>query len=857
MIPIRLQLTNFLSYRDRVDIDFSQLHLACISGQNGAGKSSLLDAMTWALFGKARRTDDAIIFSSADMAEVILDFEYEGLVYRIQRRKSRVKTGTLDLFLQHTLDDGSFEWISNSEKSLSKTEERIVNILRMDYVTFTNASFFLQGRADQFSQQNSTERKRILSSILGLDIWDVYNKKAAEKRKKLEFDLSMIDGRIAEIYGELNEEPVRKARFAELNQSLQSFSRQKKAQEDALNHLRLLDNMLKEQKKQMEQFQSQLLTKRRSFDQVSRLLSARKNEQSEMSLILSRAEEITLGYSEWKETRTKVEAMDTLAGRFHDLREKRTTPFLAIERTRSSLEQEKKALDEKRTLVEAIHKELPGRKAALEQDQQAISRLVEQIDRKPDFENQLSALRLQKEDLSAENKRLRAEMDQLAARRDHLQTMQEPVCPMCGQELTPEHRITLVDEILAHGKRLGDEFRDNQARINDLDAGQKKLDSELQTIFRLETEKHALDRKADLTQAWLDDREPEMEDWNTKGQIRLKEVASLLLSESYANEERSLLAALDQETTGLNYDSGAHEELRRQEQKLRDKEVEFQQLERTRAAIAPLERQITDLTGQQTESQNELLTLEKSALDAEKEYAEKTAGIPEIGQAEQAFRQLIEEENSLRDEVAAARQKVEVLESLRRKKADLDKERESIGRLIGQYKQLERAFGKDGVPALLIEQALPEIESEANDLLDRLTAGEMSVRFITQRDYKDKNREDKKETLDIQISDATGVRDYEMFSGGEAFRVNFAIRLALSRVLAQRAGARLQTLVIDEGFGSQDAIGRQRLVEAINMVQNDFARILVITHLEELKDAFPSRIEVEKTSSGSAVTVIA
>ena len=77
-------------------------------------------------------------------------------------------------------------------------------------------------------------------------------------------------------------------------------------------------------------------------------------------------------------------------------------------------------------------------------------------------------------------------------------------------------------------------------------------------------------------------------------------------------------------------------------------------------------------------------------------------------------------------------------------------------------------------------------------------------------------REDKKETLDIIISDAAGPREYELFSGGEAFRVNFAIRLALSRVLAQRAGARLQTLVIDEGFGSQDAEGRQRLIEAIN-----------------------------------------
>jgi exonuclease SbcC len=62
--------------------------------------------------------------------------------------------------------------------------------------------------------------------------------------------------------------------------------------------------------------------------------------------------------------------------------------------------------------------------------------------------------------------------------------------------------------------------------------------------------------------------------------------------------------------------------------------------------------------------------------------------------------------------------------------------------------------------------------------------------------------------------------------------------------------------VIDEGFGSQDNDGRQRLIEAINQVRGDFARILVITHLEELKDAFPARIEVEKTPTGSRVQVI-
>ena len=176
--------------------------------------------------------------------------------------------------------------------------------------------------------------------------------------------------------------------------------------------------------------------------------------------------------------------------------------------------------------------------------------------------------------------------------------------------------------------------------------------------------------------------------------------------------------------------------------------------------------------------------------------------------------------------MGGARQEVAVLDSLRVRKTGLLSQREEFAQQVARHKTLERAFGKDGVPALLIEQALPQIEAKANDLLDRLSNGTMSIRFATQAEYKDKKRDDLKETLDILISDGAGLRDYEMYSGGEAFRVNFAIRLALSEVLAGRKGARLQTLVIDEGFGSQDAQGRQRLIEAINLVKPDFAKIL-------------------------------
>ncbi|TLN00629.1 hypothetical protein FDZ74_16425, partial [bacterium] len=280
-------------------------------------------------------------------------------------------------------------------------------------------------------------------------------------------------------------------------------------------------------------------------------------------------------------------------------------------------------------------------------------------------------------------------------------------------------------------------------------------------------------------------------------------------------------------------------------------------LESARAALAPLEREIVSTEKLVEADEKEAVKLEAQHAQADERYRADAAALPDLNTVENQLRDLQERENQLRVQVGMAKQQVEVLKSLRSRQKAFNAQRDAATRQIAQLKMLERAFGKDGVPALLIEQALPEIETQANEILDRLSAGAMSVRFATQRDYRDKHRDDKKETLDILISDSAGTREYEMFSGGEAFRVNFAIRLALSRVLSQRAGARLQTLVIDEGFGSQDADGRQRLIEAINLVSPDFAKILVITHLEELKDAFPARIEVEKTLQGSTVKVVA
>jgi len=170
------------------------------------------------------------------------------------------------------------------------------------------------------------------------------------------------------------------------------------------------------------------------------------------------------------------------------------------------------------------------------------------------------------------------------------------------------------------------------------------------------------------------------------------------------------------------------------------------------------------------------------------------------------------------------------------------------------YKQLGEMFSKKGLQTMIIETILPEIEQEANLLLEKMTGGRLSISFITQKQTKTK--EEERETLEIKVADYFGQRDYSLYSGGEAFRIDLAIRVALSKVLSQKAGTSLQFLVIDEGFGNLDNAGKDEVVQAIMTLKGEFQKILVVTHIEELKNLFDTRIEVEKDQGGSHFEII-
>ena len=858
MLPLKLTLSGFLSYRSPVTIDFAPISLACISGANGAGKSSLLDAMTWALFGQARQRGDAIIHSQAQAAEVTLDFAYEGNVYRVRRRRERAKNTLLEFHIQTApaTEEQPAQWKAITENSVRETQNRIIDTLRVDYDTFVHASFFLQGEADKFSRERPGKRKEILARILGLQQWEVYRQRAAERRRATEAEIQGIDARMEEMRAEIQHEDELQTSLRETEADIARLEAMAADQETLLREQTRLQAALERQRERVAEIAQQITRLETRQSDLTARLAERQSELERHQALLAREDAIRAAYARWQQAREALQKLDELSTQFHQLDAERQPLLQAIAAEEAKLQQTLQTLQQQAERAAIARETLQKKAEHLAEARIQAERAAQALAEAENAQKRLAELSEQLGQLAARRDQLAQEGNDYRERVARLQSIDATECPLCGQPLTPEHRErilsqweTAIEDLRAQYQAINEEIgalraEHEQARelAKRLPQLRREHQTALQTLTRLQTEHNTL--------------EQELAAWEKEGAPQLAELTQRLKKQDFAQEARAKLQTLDDHLRTLGYDPAAHAQARQTETELRQAEDELRALESARAAFQPLQRETEELARQIKETEAQLPPLREQHQQAVQELAEAEQNAPDINSAEKRLTDLRQRIAELHKNRGGVQQQLHTIAKNKQRLESLNEQRENLARTVGHYKTLEEAFGKNGVPALLIEQTLPLLEEETNRLLERLTDGRMSVHFRTQRPYKDGKRADMKETLDIIISDEYGRRDYESYSGGEAFRVDFAIRVALARMLSRRAGARLQILVIDEGFGSQDATGRQRLVEAIRAVQQDFTKILVITHLDELKEAFPARIEVTKTPEGSRAEVV-
>ena len=997
MIPLSLSLHNFLSYGEEVPpLDFTQFHVACLTGGNGHGKSALLDGITYALWGQARksRSDEELCRIGAREMRVDFDFALGEKHFRVIRSWRRTKRGVPALDLQ-VESDGVFRTLSEGE-GINPTQRRINELLSMDYDTFVNSAFIVQGRADEFTQKNARQRKEVLGRILGLERYDQLQGMArgryqehqrqsetlqtrlgeldAElaKREGYEADLRAVDDHLALLGSEISsrekaqaELEAQRLELVQIRQRVAELAReQQRVAERAQQVAAELENLREQQRQdgdilaaaesieqdfatynqlrtqiglleQKAQEHGELETRRRQLaEQIAQArqeverqqerwaatLGERQRQLDEHQDLLNREQTIAIRYAQFKTISEQAQALEQARIRYEDLLgERRRLEHelsLAEERRKNQrqalakqLAQLERAMADGETLAVRIHQ--------LQAQRTQLQAKAEERDRVEDEGRDLNT------QIAERQQKRRTEEEELANGRQQVQVLtssDDANCPLCGSALDAEHRqqvaaelaqreescqeriaaldrelATLDDQLQkmrAHYKSLGEEIAPLQQVHQDLAAGEARLnqlresaaeaqslaeqlavlDRELSDQLYAPDERERLHKLAgeiellgyssaeheimgqklaelrpvEAEHARLQDAKNQADRLNSEraaAQAQLERADRQLAEAHYAQEEREQLGQVDQQLAALGYDSAEHQRLRQQQDSLRDSARQFERLQQARERRAS-----TDESRVRYEAEVSSLTEQLQAAQKEQERLHERAGA-----LEDVDRRLGENQaqlEKLRAERDRHLQRRGNLEALFARCAELAQEQDQLREKLQDtqrqawiYQQLDKAFGKDGIQALIIENAVPQIADEANAILARLTDNRIQVAFESLRDLK---KGGTRETLDVKIADEIGERSYHLYSGGEAFRTNFALRIALSKVLAMRSGTRLHTLFIDEGFGTQDEQGLEQLIEAIQKISEDFKKVLIVTHLDQLKAAFPVQIEVTK-----------
>lgn len=851
MIPNRLRVRNFMCYGEGVpELDFSGIRVAGLVGDNGHGKSALLDAITWALWGKARtHQDDKLIRQGEMEMEVDLEFTVEGQRYRVIRRRTLSgRTGRTDLQLQAWTGE---TWQLLTEASKTQTEQRILSILRLNYETFVNSAFLVQGDADRFTTQQPAERKRILGEILGLGQYDEYQKRAKERAKAFRDRVLQLDTEIAQADRELANEPLYREQEQKAAAQVKALEAEEREADRAFRDLETRVRVLMERAREVQSLSQRLEETQGRLRALKGRIQERKARLQDLQALLARREEIQEGLRLLEEARARQRA---LLGRME--RERRLTEEKnALER---QLLQARHALEREASTVRDRWEKALERARAGEKLQAEVERLRREVARLKEVQKEQEALQERRQTLSTEragleeaSERLREEMQALRERAGLLQAATEPRCPLCQQPLSPEERARLVQEMEQEERALEGTLQGHRKRMRDLEKELKEVQGrltqvvkDLQSLAPLERQLGAAEQS--LQQACQAQQEAE------EHRERLQALEERLKRDDLAPEVKERLAQVEVALAECAVEEKVLQQANEEVERLTQYEKEAARLQAAEDQMMALRADLDADRKQEEDFRKQVEDEEARLRDLQEEVKDLDRLRQDLQAQEGALAEVRRRLADARDALGAARQRVRHCEYLREERKKKEKEREGAAREQALYEELEAAFGRQGVQALLIDQALPEITEEANRLLARMTDGRMHVDLQTQRETKSGTTQ---EVLDILISDELGCRPYELYSGGEAFRVNFALRVALSRLLARRAGARLQTLFIDEGFGALDTVGRERLMEAIASIQDDFACILVVTHVEELKEMFPVRIEVTKGEDGSRFVV--
>jgi len=788
MILSKLELQNFKRYKNK-EFNFRE-GLTGLLGKNGSGKSTIFEAILFALYGKSRVSNELLKNSYAKPKEplsVKLYFEIEGKEYLVERElRGKSLSAKANLF------DGNGELIATSVKGVNS---EIVKLIGMSYEAFANTIYASQKELTALSNLKSEERKKIIRRLIGLEKIDNIEKELIYKIRDLKRDIKSF-----------NEVLTSKEQIDEIKSQLQ----------ESKSALKILQEEIKESKKKLETHSKTVNLALQNLEKQEKLKEEYNTINSELELLKSNLQNLTSNLQEQKDRLKNLQEQEKfyndnkgLISKYQGL-EKEISAYQKLKEQSLKKEGLLKEQESLREQIKRLRKEIKSLSAQTQNRQALLQEYQQKQSSLKDLQNSIKNLEIKEKELLSNRSKHQAIIDSTKRQLIGIQKLgHNSACPTCTRPLLNEYE-SVVQNLSKTIENL------TNGALSSVNLSLQKLNSQKE---RLNSQKVKLEEaiKGIHSQIHLIEN-------LEKQQVSKKELFDKIMTKGLQNKDEL------EKLASVNYNSKKHQDLLEQK---RDLEPNYKKL----LGVLKVIEQIPNIKKQIEETQKSISDIQNRIEAKAKQIKEHKFNQKEEQKVKTAYQDALKQKEQIQNiisqkEVAEAKN-ISQIANLQNRLDEDKKQREKL-KLLEQDRddyELLKLFMGD-FKTKINSQITPRISQIASDMFYEITNGRYQLIEVD-------------DEFNFFIYDDGQKFPIERFSGGEIDLANLVLRIAISKTLNElNSNTNISLLAFDEIFGSQDEERRYILMDTFNKISEHYRQIFLISHEREIKEMFESVIEL-------------